>query len=198
MSPLPPKPVSIQQHAIENLRFIRETMERASSFTAVPGWGGAIMGGTAICAAIIAAFQTDQRQWLSVWLSEALLAIAIGLYAMHRKAVAAGSSVMDPPARKFALSFVPPLFAGAVLTAALFPTGHSDLLPGIWLLLYGTGVMTGGAFSARIVPAMGAFFIGLGGVSLFAPPSWGNWFLLVGFGIVHMIFGVVIARRYGG
>jgi hypothetical protein len=183
---------------LDNLRFIRETMERASSFTAVPGWGGAIMGVTAIIAAIIAAFQHDTRQWLAVWLSEALLAVAIGIYAMHRKATAAGSSVTAAPSRKFVLSFVPPLFAGAVITTALVPAGHADLLPGLWLLLYGSGVMTGGAFSARIVPAMGACFTGLGAVCLFAPPAWGNWFLLTGFGLLHLLFGIVIAKRHGG
>jgi len=173
-------------------------MERASSFTAVPGWGGVAMGATAFLAGLIATQVDDPRQWLSIWLIEALLAVGIGIYSLHRKATAAGSSVTAEPTRKFALSFVPPLFAGAVLTAALFPVGQTALLPGLWLLLYGTGVMTGGAFSVRVVPAMGACFLGLGAVCLFSPPEWGNAFLLAGFGVLHMFFGCVIARRYGG
>ncbi|MCC6392142.1 MAG: hypothetical protein IT167_16195 [Bryobacterales bacterium] len=198
MLPARSKPVPIQQHALDNLRFIRETMERTSSFTAVPGWGGVAMGATAVVAAILAGFQADTQRWLSIWLLEALLAIGIGIFSMHRKAVEGGSTVFSAPARKFALSFAPPLLAGCILTGALFPVGQARLLPGLWLLLYGTGVMTGGAFSVRIVPAMGACFVGLGAVCLFSPESWGNWFLLAGFGVLHMVFGVLIARRYGG
>lgn len=193
-----PKPIPIHEHAIDNLRFIRETMERASSFTAVPGWGGAAMGATAIVAALLGFLQSDERQWLAVWLIEALLAIGIGMYSMHRKAVAGGSSVLSAPARKFALGFAPPLFAGAVVTLALADAGHIKLLPGIWLLLYGAAVMTGGAFSVRVVPVMGMCFTGLGAVCLFSPAAWGNWFLLMGFGVLHLVFGVLIARRYGG
>ncbi|HUQ95528.1 MAG TPA: hypothetical protein VM120_27875 [Bryobacteraceae bacterium] len=193
MHPAQAKAVPIHQHAIDNLRFIRETMERASSFTAVPGWGGFAMGATATLAALLAMRQPDPQTWLSIWLLEALIAIGIGVYSMQRKA-----TLVSAPARKFALSFAPPLAAGVLLTGALVSAGQQKLLPGLWLLLYGTGVMTGGAFSVRIVPVMGACFLGLGGVCLFSPPAWGNWFLLAGFGILHMVFGFVIARRYGG
>lgn len=198
MLPARPTPVPIQQHAIDNLRYIRETMERASSFTAVPGYGGMAVGATALAAGAWAHMQTDAVRWLGIWIVEALLAIAIGAYSMHRKATAAGTSVNSVPARKFALSFVPPLFAGAVLTATLFPAGHASLLPGLWLLLYGTGVMTAGAFSIPVVPAMGACFAGLGAICLFAPAAWNDYFLLAGFGVLHVVYGFVIARRYGG
>ncbi|MBL8176973.1 MAG: hypothetical protein JNK48_20030 [Bryobacterales bacterium] len=194
----PAKPVPIQQHAIDNLRYIRETMERASSFTAVPGYGGIAVGVTALGAGLIAHMQPDAARWLAVWIAEAILAIAIGAVSMRRKAAAGGHSVTSAPARKFVLSFVPPLFAGAVLTATLFPAGHAALLPGLWLLLYGTGVMTAGAFSIPVVPAMGASFAGLGAACLFAPPGWNDFFLLAGFGVLHVVYGIVIARRYGG
>ncbi|MFN7934857.1 MAG: hypothetical protein U0R19_16125 [Bryobacteraceae bacterium] len=198
MLPARPKPVPIQQHAIDNLRYIRETMERASSFTAVPGYGGIAMGLTAVLAGVLAHVQGDSTRWLTVWLVEALVAIGIGAYSMQRKALADGHSVTSAPARKFLLSFVPPLFAGAVLTVALFPAGHTALLPGLWLLLYGTGVLTAGAFSVPVVPVMGANFAGLGAVCLFAPPAWNDYFLIAGFGLLHVIYGFVIARRYGG
>lgn len=198
MLPARPKPVPIQQHAIDNLRYIRETMERASSFTAVPGYGGMAMGVTAVLAGALAHMQADATRWLTVWLVEALVAIGIGAYCMQRKALAGGQSVTSAPARKFLLSFVPPLFAGAVLTVALFPVGHTALLPGLWLLLYGTGVLTAGAFSVPVVPVMGASFAGLGAVCLFAPPAWNDYFLAAGFGVLHVIYGWVIARRYGG
>lgn len=198
MLPARSKPVPIHQHAIDNLKYIRETMERASSFTAVPGYGVAAVGVTALLAGVVAHLQPKATAWLAVWIAEALVALAIGAYCMHRKASAGGQSVTSAPARKFALSFIPPLFAGAVLTATLFPSGHLSLLPGLWLLLYGTGVMTAGAFSIPVVPAMGASFAALGAVCLFTPPAWNDLFLLAGFGMMHVVYGFVIARRYGG
>jgi len=192
------KAVPIHHHAIENIRFIRETMERATAFTAVPGWGGFAMGLTAVIAAWISASQTAPRHWVAVWLLEALLAIGIGAYTLYSKAGRPEMAVTFATARKFALSFLPPLFAGAILTAVLFLDGRYSLLPGMWLLLYGAAVMAGGAFSVRVVPVMGACFAALGVVCLASPAAWGNWFLLAGFGVLHMVFGIVIARRYGG
>ncbi len=198
MLPARSKAVPIHDHAIDNLRFIRETMERASAFTAVPGWGGVAMGVTAICASVVAAMQPDSRSWLSVWLIEALAASAIGLYCMQRKAAGHRQELTSGPARKFASSFAPPVMGGALLTIAAASAHQYQLLPGMWLLCYGIGVITGGAFSVKIVPVMGTCFASLGAVCLFAPPEWGNWFLLAGFGVTHVIFGYLIARRYGG
>jgi hypothetical protein len=96
------------------------------------------------------------------------------------------------------LSFVPPLLAGAVLTTVLYRVDMLMVLPGLWLLLYGAAVVTGGAFSVRIVPVMGICFMLLGAVSLFAPALWGNVFLMLGFGAIHIVFGALIARRHGG
>lgn len=200
MLPARPKaiPIPIHQHALDNLQFIRETMERASSFTAVPGWGGVIMGISAIIAAISASAQKDAHGWLSTWLIEALIGLGIGTYSMWRKASSAGAPLLTGPARKFGLSFAPPVVGGALLTLALASAGQYRLMPGVWLLMYGIGVTTGGAFSVRVVPVMGMCFSGLGVVCLFSPPAWGNWFLLAGFGVLHTIFGALIARRYGG
>jgi hypothetical protein len=188
----------MHSHAIDNLRYIRETMERAGSFTAVPGWGGVTMGITAVAAAIVAQWQVSPKQWLATWLVEGAVAIAIGVIAMQQKARAAGLELWSAPARKFAFSFVPPMFAGAALTFALWKAGLVHLIPGAWLLLYGTGVITGGAFSVRVVPIMGAGFLGLGAVALLTPPGFSNLWLGTGFGGLHIIFGVMIARKYGG
>jgi len=175
-----PEPVALEAHAADNLRFIRETMERAGSFTAVPGWGGFAIGWTALAASFVAAQQTNPNAWLATWLAEALVPLLSG------------------PGRKFALSFVPPLLVGALLTVALFRAGYAAVLPGMWLLLYGTAVVTGGAFSVRVVPVMGLCFMFTGALALFSPASWGNWFMAVGFGALQIIFGLVIAKRYGG
>lgn len=193
------EPPALHARAMDNLRFIRETMEGAASFTAVPGWGGALMGATALGASVLAAQQRTVGHWFTVWAVEALLACVIAGGAMYRKARAAETQLLSRPGRKFALTFSPPIFVGALLTIALMQRpGGPALLPAVWLLLYGTGVVTGGAFSVRIVLVMGLCFMLLGSVALFAPASWGNYLLGAGFGGLHLIFGPVIARRHGG
>jgi hypothetical protein len=183
---------------MDNLSFIRETMERASAFTAVPGWGGVGMGVLALVAAAIAHTRLTPDEWLITWLGTAAAGLALGCWDMTVKARRAGSQVFSYSGRRFVLSYLPPLAVGALLTAALVRAGALWALPGTWLLLYGTGVVTGGAFSVRVVPLMGLCFMALGAVALFAPPSWGNPLMAAGFGGLHIVFGLVIARRYGG
>src|SRR4051794_5569582 len=190
-------PISLHTHAMENLRIIRDTMERAGSFTGVPGWGGVAMGVSAIIAAAIGHFQ-GPNGWLITWLLEAVIALAIGGFAMERKATGAHQSLFSPQGRKFALSFTPPLVMGALVTLVLYRAGVPALVPGMWLCLYGTGIVTGGAFSVRIVPVMGLAFVVLGVCAFFCPPGWNDLFLVMGFGGLHIFFGTVIARRYGG
>ena len=188
----------IHTHALDNLRYIRETMERAGSFTAVPGWGGVGMGCTALAVAGIASHAASYRLWIAFWMCEAVVAIALGVFAMWRKSRAAGLALWSSPARKFAFSFVPPLLAGGLLTVVLLNTGATLVIPGMWLLLYGTGVMAGGAFSIRLVPVMGACFLVVGAMALLTPPAWSDLWLGVGFGGLHVVFGAMIARRHGG
>jgi hypothetical protein len=193
-----PEPIPIDARAADHLRYIRETMERAAEFTAVPGWGGVTMGLTALGAAVLAARQTSPRAWLAVWLAEVFVAVAIAAPAAATKARRANSSLFSGPGRKFVLSFAPPIVVGGLLTWALFELGAVSALPGVWLLLYGTAIVTGGAFSVRVVPIMGLCLMAVGAAALFAPASWGNLFMAIGFGIVQIAFGLWIALRYGG
>lgn len=188
----------LSSRAMDNLRFIRETMENAGSFTAVPGWGGVAMGFTAILAAALAAIQPSEGLWLRVWLGEAVVGATIGALTMWHKAARAETSVLNAPGRKFALAYLPPVIVGAVLTGALQRLGLHELMPAVWLLCYGAGVATGGAHSVRLVPVMGLCFMALGGIALLAPAGWQDPLLAVGFGGLHIVFGVIIARRYGG
>jgi len=188
----------IAPNLAENLRYIRDTMERSAAFTAVSGWGYVVLGITAIGAAWLAARQGSSFAWLRVWLGEALLAIAIGLLSCTWKANRRGLPLFSGPARKVALSLAPPLVAGAFLTFLLFRSGMETALPPLWLLLYGAGIMTGGAFSVPIVPVMGFCFMLLGGLVVLAPVAWGNLCLALGFGVLHIVFGWIIARRHGG
>jgi hypothetical protein len=193
-----PEPIALGDRAMEDLRFIRQTMERGAAFTAVPGWGGVGMGISAVVAAAIAAGQATVEGWFLVWTLEAAFAVAIGAVAIHRKASRADLPVLSGAGRKFLLSFLPPALAGAVLTVALWQAGASSLLPGAWLVLYGAAVVTGGTFSVKIVPVMGVCFMVLGVVALLATPAAGDLFMAVGFGGLHVIFGTIIARRHGG
>jgi hypothetical protein len=199
-SPLvrPRKPTELHERAFDNLRFIRETMERSAVFTSVPGWGAVAIGATALVAALVAESQPFSDSWLFVWLLEAFVAVLIAAIATARKVRAAQTPASLKPLMNFTLSLTPPLAAGALLTFVLYRAGMIDAIPGTWLLLYGSGIVTGGAFSVRIVPAMGLCFMVLGAATLFAPAAWGNGMLGAGFGGLHMIFGAVIARRYGG
>lgn len=192
------EPPALHERAMDNLRYIRETMERASSFTGISGWGQVAIGVTALGAALLAALQITQRAWLTVWLAEAVISLLIAGWSMDRKARAVKVPLFSGPGRKVAFSLSPPLVAGALLTAMLFRGRLTNAIPGVWLLLYGTGVITGGMFSVPIVPVMGLCFMTLGAAALFAPAFLANWFLGAGFGLLHIIFGVIIARRYGG
>jgi hypothetical protein len=190
--------VPIQGRAADDLRFIRRAMERSSTFTAVPGYGGAAMGAVGVIAAIAGAMQPTAQRWLASWLTAAAIAFAIGVVAMWRKAAHAGVPLSGPLARRFALGLSAPLAAGAALTAGLSAAGNWSLMPSVWLLLYGAGVVTGGIVSVPTVLVMGFCFMVLGVLAMATPPEWGNIWLGVGFGFVQICFGLYIARKHGG
>jgi hypothetical protein len=196
--PESPETIGLHTQAMDNLRFIRSTMESAGSFTAVPGKGGVLMGATALFAAFAAHLSANPRAWLKVWMGEAVLALAIGLAFSSHKAIRNGTPLLSKPFRRFVLGVAPSVFAGALLTFVLYQRGLSQLLPAMWLLLYGAGITSGGAFSVRVVPVMGMAFLALGSIATLAPASLADPLLAIGFGGFHIAFGWVIARRYGG
>src|SRR5229473_3784041 len=194
----PPQPPALHDRAMDNLRYIRETMERASAFTAVPGWGQVAIGVTALVTTYVAAHQPTARGWLGTWLAEAIISLLIAGWLMDRKARALGAPLLSGPGRKVAFSLSPPMVVGALLTVVLFRSGLTEAIPGMWLLLYGTGVVAGGMFSVSVVPVMGICFMAMGAAGLFAPAAAGNWLMAAGFGGLHIIFGGIIARKHGG
>jgi hypothetical protein len=146
----------------------------------------------------VAAHQSSPRAWLAVWLLEAFVAVAIAAPTAVTKAHRANSTLFSGPGRKFLFSFAPPIIVGGLLTFSLYAAGAAAVLPGVWLLLYGTAIVTGGAFSVRVVPVMGFCLMSLGVAALVAPAAWGDAFMAAGFGALQIGFGIWIARHHGG
>ena len=192
------EPPALHARAMDNLRFIRETMENAASFTAVSGWGLCVVGLTAFAACYLAVRATARGAWIKIWIAEAVLSVLISVLAMSRKARAARLPLLSKPGRKLLFNLTPPLFVGALLTVVLSRYGTVSVIRPMWLLLYGAGVVTGGAFSVRIVPVMGLCFMLTGTFALFSPAVWADAYMAAGFGGLHVIFGLLIARRHGG
>ncbi|HKP47219.1 MAG TPA: hypothetical protein VJT50_11510 [Pyrinomonadaceae bacterium] len=191
------EPPALHARAMDNLQYIRETMERATAFTAISGWGLMAIGATALAAAVLAGQQKTFKSWLGIWLAESVVALLLAGWSIDRKARKTKTPLLYGPGRKVAFSLSPPFLAGAILTLVLYRSGLTNVIPGLWLLLYGTGVITGGMFSVSVVPIMGIIFMALGAATLFLP-GLADWSMGAGFGLLHIIFGIIIARRYGG
>jgi hypothetical protein len=190
-------PVALHEYAADHLAYIRQTMERAGSFTAVSGKGQVAVGVTGAAAAVWAS-RVNDAEWLAVWLLAAVVAATVGSIGIARKARRLGVPLLSGPGRKFALGFLPPLLAGVLLTGAVYYLRVPQLLPAMWLLLFGAAVLGAGTQSVPPVPLMGACFMVLGAVALVGPPDWADILLGLGFGLLHIVFGIVIAVKYGG
>lgn len=192
------EPPALHARAMDNLRFIRETMERAGSFTAVSGWGMCATGAIAIVAAVVGGLDPSSERWMLAWFGALLGSVLVSGWGTVRKARGAGLPLLSGPGRKVLLAFSPPMFVGALLTLVLVRVEQMALLPGAWLLLYGTAVTAAGAFSVRIVPAMGGCFLLLGAIAVLSPPLVAQLLMVLGFGGLHLVFGLAIARGHGG
>ncbi len=196
--PTAERPTALADHAADQLAFIRDTMVRAGRFTSVSGAGTILTGVLGTVAAVLTPFANTPEARLALWLGTASIAIPLSLIAVARKAQRSGQSLRTGPARTFALAFVPALVAGALLTIALVRASAWDLLPGAWLTCYGAAVVSGGAFSVRAVPVLGALIVAVGAAALLLPAVTHAWLLGAGFGALHLGFGVFIARYHGG
>jgi hypothetical protein len=188
----------LHARAMDNLAFIRDTMESAGAFTAVSGGAMVAIGIIGIAAAAVASQQPTSEAWLATWLVAAVLAPVIQLLGVFRKIRAARTPILSGSGRKFLLSFTPSMLVGALLTVVFVRADLVPMLPALWLLMYGAAVVAGGAFSVPIVPVLGAAFMAAGALAFFSPDSWDIWIMAAAFGGLHIAFGVSIARRYGG
>jgi len=189
---------SIGSGAAAHLRFIRNTIEAAQTFTTVPGKGCIAMGIAAISASILEGIPSLAPHWLPIWLTAAVLSCAVALFFMEKKARVQGLSLRRAVATRFFLTLAPAFMAGGILTVALTDTVGREVIAGIWLMLYGVGIAACGLFSIPIVLIAGFAFMGFGTVALAAPTAWAPWLLGAGFGGVHLVLGSLIIRDHGG
>ncbi len=189
--------VAIDSHALGTLNYIRASIDAAGAF-AVPGTAGMAMGAVGLIAAGVASIPALAGHWLLIWLAAATVAAGLGviLVARHRSGI--GLPLYKGPARRFVLCLCPALLAGGVLTAVLLQVGAARLIPGVWLLLYGSAVLSATLVTApammRLVGAMGALFVVCGAIAFEVAPRWHNLILGGGFGALHLVFGFLIGR----
>lgn len=196
-NPATPSTADIRQRALSNLQYIRGTMEAAGSFTAVPGRGAIVMGLIALSAGALASLPALQEYWLAVWAAAAALAIPAGVISLVIKLRSNHQPLLHGSARRFLLTLAPALLASSLLTAGMVLHGQTELVVSLWLLGYGAAIAATGSFAARPVALMGASFMLLGAIALVTPQSWANAILAIGFGGLHIAFGIWIARIDG-
>jgi hypothetical protein len=189
---------ALREGALRNLSFIRDTMERSASFTAVSGWGGVAIGTLALASAALASGQPTTRLWLHTWIWTAVVALLIAVFATARKARRLGIPLLSGAGRKFTIGMSPSLVVGTVLTIVFYSEGMAGELPGVWLLLYGAGIVTASITSVPIIRLMGICFMALGSVAFLLPDEWGDLLMALGFGGLNVLFGITIIRNYGG
>ena len=148
------------------------------------------MGAVGVVAGLVAGRTPEPRAWVLVWLAAAGLAVPIGVAAMVQRARAASVDLAAGVARRFVLSLATPVAAGVILSAALLQRESYDLLPTVWLSLYGTGAVVAGVFSIRVVTVLGLSFMGLGAAAAFAPWWLATVLVAVGFGGLHLVTGL--------
>ena len=156
------------------------------------------MGAIRLAAAVLAGNQPSAERWLVVWLLAAAVAWALASAPCGARPLACWLAAGGPIGRRFETSLAAPLVAGAALTWGVWMSGDQALIPAVWLLLYGTGVLAGGVFSVAPVRLLGVAIMAMGVAALATPPAWGNVWLGIGFGGLQVGFGLYIARRHGG
>jgi hypothetical protein len=193
--------VALDSHALGTLNYIRASIDAAGTF-AVPGTAGIAMGTAGVAAAFLASIPGLSAYWIPIWLMAAVGAAAVGGKLIARQSARGELILYRGPTRKFILCLCPALLAGAVLTLVLGQVGESRLIPGTWLLLYGCAVLSASLITAtssgRLLACMGLLFVFFSTIAFEVPMRWHNLILGLGFGALHLVFGVLIGRTSRG
>jgi hypothetical protein len=193
----PAKVVNLDTHAIATLRYMRASMNAAAN-VAIPGSAGIAMGVIGLATAALSFVPQLKAHWFVLWLAAAPMAATAGGLLLARSASAASFMATGTPGRKLVLGLFPSLFAGAVMTAVLWSADRTGAIPGTWLLLYGCALISASVSTTAIVAWMGVCFAGLGVAALIAPFELQIPLLGVGFGGLHILFGILIGRGAHG
>ena len=194
-------PAAIESRALGTLDYIRASIESSSSLD-VPGMAGIVTGSIGVLAAIVVSLPRWAPHWLAIWLAAAAVAFVLGGTLVARQITSRGRTRYLGPARKFLLCLCPSLVAGAVLTVVFATSGMTGFIPGTWLLLYGCAVLSASTVTAagiaRLICIMGALFIALGSMAFALPAAAHTALLGLGFGALHILFGILIGRATHG
>ena len=203
----PENTVHLHDHAMDNISYIRQAMDRSSQFTGVPGWAMVMVGVLALLGSFVANLRLNYFWWPNAWAATGAVSMGIAIVALFLKARRHSTIVFTAPGKRFFTCFCPPILAGMILTEILVQYGLYQFLPTMWLMLYGVAVLNAGTFSIPIVPIWGGTMFVLGivalGVSgmreeLFMNYNAADICMAAGFGVAHIGFGLVIALRHGG
>jgi hypothetical protein len=189
-----PNTVALDTHALGTLQYIRASID-AAGLLAVPGSAGIAMGAVGVLAAILVSLKSLAAHWLEIWLLAGLVASAFGTVLMAHQVISRGTALYRGPLRRFLMCLCPPLLVGAVLTWQLWLHAQTTLIPGVWLLMYGCAVMAASTLTRRALAVMGGLLAVLGIIALQSPPSYQNTVLGIGFGGLHLLFGILIGGR---
>lgn len=181
-----------QIKALQNLAFVRETMENAGAFTTVPGWGMVAIGFSAMVTSFITIFISNPVIWMSIWILEAIIAIAIGLTSISLKNNKLGLTILHGIGLRFMINLCIPILAAVPLSFVLWKHNLTFHMPDVWLLLYGTSIITAGSYSLRLVLFMGCSFFALGCIGMLFPVIPKDALMFFGFGVFHCLFGMLI------
>ncbi len=178
------QPVRIDTQVAATLRYIRGTMEAASSL-AVPGSAGSAMGIVGLLAAALSSTAALRAHWLAIWLLAAAVAAGLGIALMARPSSLRGLTLSGTP-------------LGLVMTAVHWTAGNLHAIPGTWLLLYGCALVAASVPTTGAIAVMGGLFIALGLLALLLPDGLQTLMLGTGFGGLHLLFGFLIGRSGHG
>jgi hypothetical protein len=201
----------------EDLKIIKKVMEDSSRFLSLSGLSGLFAGLTALAGTAVAIFAIlDSRTILSEGYFNGLsphelnmlkiklvidaaivllLAVGISLYFSYRKSVKRGINIWTPVSRRLLINFIVPLAAGGIFIAILYIQNYWQLVIPSMLIFYGLALVNAGKFTYNEVFYLGLIEITAG---LFAAllPGYGIFFWAFGFGLLHIIYGLIMFRKY--
>jgi len=196
-----------QRDYIGDINEIRSMMERSSKFLSLSGWAGIMAGIYALAGAYIAhtvyEFRPDKVLYTSPYLPKVILlasvvlilSLASAIYFSWRNAGKRGEQVWNATSRRLLTSMAVPLFTGGIFIVILILKGMSGFIAPVTLIFYGLSLHNAGYFTIREVKIMGLVQVALGLINTWFI-EYGLIFWAMGFGLVHIIYGIYMHFRY--